>query len=100
MAVTNWKDIYEQVESEWSWFASEPDRAISEMADSLVPVYNGEIIREWTNLSQEDSDTWQEFGAPEKFGIVDLMKIDLFIFYEAQVATAYNEILEMKEEAN
>ena len=91
--------IKEQILDEWAYFENDFDRAVNELADSLVPVYNSDIIREWTNLSSDDSDRWHEFGysTSEMVSIIDLMRIDLFIYYETQVSTFANEILEEKE---
>ncbi len=101
MALSGFDEIKNQVSEEWAYFVNDSERAISEMADSLTPVYNSEIIREWTNLSGDDSDRWHEFGysLTEMVSIVDLMRIDLAIYYDGQVSLAYSEIYEEKEEA-
>jgi hypothetical protein len=101
--LSSYDEIKKQVTDEWDYFASDWERAIQETADSLVPVYTGEIIREWTELSSDDSDRWQELGTDGSAMISDLMAIDLFIFYEAQVSLAYHAVLNEKygeEEAN
>ncbi len=91
-------DIKQQVRDEWEYFASDHERAIDEMADSLAPVYTNDIIREWSNLSGDDSDRWQEWGidANDGYTIDRLMSIDLAIYYRAQVETAYLAVLDEK----
>ena len=98
MALSHYEEIKKQVREEWSYFVSDCDRAINEMADGFVPVYNSDIIREWVNLSSDDSDRWHEYGyaLSEMVSIVDLMKIDLAIYYQEQVEIAYHDILEEK----
>lgn len=100
--VTSYKQIEEDIRSEWSDFETDFDRAVNEMADSVTPIYNSDIIREWSGLSSDDSDRWHEFGysVSEMVSIVDLMKIDLFIYYQAVIDSIANTILEEKEEAN
>lgn len=96
--LTSLSDIRQQVIDERKYFESEPDRAIQEMADSLVPIYNTEIIREWTDLPMSESDRWQEVGRDETYTIVDLMRLDLYLYYETQVTLAWYELSNGKEE--
>jgi hypothetical protein len=98
--LTSYTEIKKQVSDEWEYFASDWECAIQETADSLVPVYTGEIIREWSELSSDDSDQWQNVYAvadlPRDTTIDKLMSLDLWIFYEAQVSLAYHAILNEK----
>ena len=100
--LNNFDDVWLQVLGEWGYFETEPDRAISEMTDNLVPVYTNAIIHDWMNLGGNDSDQWQEVYAvadlPRDTTITGLMSLDLWIYYNALVTRAYNEIKQEKEE--
>lgn len=79
--------------------ADEPDR-LSELADSEVPVYTGDVIREWTELSSEDSDRWHELGEISPSTTIDrLMAIDLYLYYLGQFSIAWSELCEEAEES-
>jgi hypothetical protein len=97
MTTTTFSEIKTQLLTEWD--SLEEDR-LSEVADSLTPIYHSEIIQEWQSLSMEESDTWRELGyeiTPETT-ILNLMAIDLYHHYQAQVARAYEEIRSEREE--
>ena len=70
---------------------------IAEYADSLVPVYNGDIIAEWSQMPSEYDDSWQQYGMDEVFwqgGILKLMSVDLAEYYLALYQEAYAEVAE------
>lgn len=96
--LSSYDEIKKQVSDEWAYFVNDSERAIQETADSLVPVYTVDIIREWSELSSDDSDQWQELVSGSAT-ISKLMAIDLFVFYEGQVSLAFSEVYEEKEEA-
>lgn len=75
-----------------------PEDLLNEWADSSVPIYYHEIIREWTDLESEDIDRWQEVGQPDKFRIYDLMLIDLWLFYQNAYLIAWEEVKAELEE--
>lgn len=102
MTPSSYNEIKEQILDEWAYFESDEDRAISETADSFVPIYNSDIIREWSGLSSDDSDRWHEYGyaTNELVSITDLMRIDLAIYYDELTRSIVDEIKEEKEEAN
>lgn len=72
--------------------------AISELADSEVPIYYSEIIDEWRELPMEHSNRFSEIGVDDDFTITQLMQIDLYIYYREQFEAAYNELCEELEE--
>ena len=67
------------------------DRLV-EIADSLVPVYNAEVIEEWQQMPIEYNDSWQDVGTDPDATILQRMSMDLYLYYNDQVARAYNEI--------
>lgn len=77
---------------------------ITEYADSFIPVYNNEIIKDWAEMPSEFDDSWQEelgcdWNASDR-GIVALMAFDLFGYYREQTINAWNELLTEKEAEN
>ena len=53
-----------------------------EFIDSYLPIYNGDIIKEWADMSNEYDDMGvEEFGAVENLGIIGRMNLDLFLYY-------------------
>ena len=95
MALTNRNEIRAILESDWLDQLREsnyPQDLFAEIAEGLCPVYNGDILDEWRDLSLDESDTWQEFGRDEKATILDLMRADLFWHYHNEVAQIWAEI--------
>lgn len=77
-----------------------PEDLLSEWADSAVPIYYGDILDDWRELSLDESDRWQEMGAPSnEAGIFDLMRIDLYLYYQDAYTRIYAEIVDALEEA-
>jgi len=101
MALTTYDQIYTQVsdEKEQLLESTYPDDLLSEWADSEVPVYNHEIIAEWTDLDWDCRDQWQEMGADSNTSIVDLMKIDIYLFYRECYTLAWIKLQEEIEAA-
>ena len=94
MKLTTYTNIFQQVLDERSYFDSDEERAIHEMAESLCPVYYGEIVAEWADLSHDDSDRWLEMGLGAEETIYTRMSIDLFLYYEGLVSRAWAEVQE------
>lgn len=79
--------------------SSYPEDELREMADSACPVYYHEIIKDWQEMPNEFTDSWQEFIDPTtETTIFSLMSADLFYFYEMEYVRIYNEIKKEKEE--
>ncbi len=100
MALTTYDQIYKQVEDEKEQLLAStyPDDLLSEWADSEVPVYNHEIIAEWTALDWDCRDQWKEMGADNNTSIVDLMKIDIYLFYRECYTLAWIKLQEELED--
>lgn len=77
--------------------AAYPEDLLTEYADGLVPIYNNEIIAEWTEMPSEFDDSWSQYGMDEAFlkgGIIKLMSVDLFEYYHSLYSEAWAEIVE------
>lgn len=65
-------------------YPAKADDLVAEIAEGFAPVYNGEIISEWTHLPADYSDRWKEYGYDanrNEGGIIQLMAIDLAFYY-------------------
>ena len=94
MALSTYTWVFGDILENREYFERDSDRAIHEMADSLCPVYNGEVIAEWTELGNNDSDRWQEMGMAEDASIIARMSVDLFLYYLDLVERAWAEVQE------
>ena len=97
MALTTYEEIKKQIQLELARLIDNPyaEDQIAEMASANVPVYDGSIIEEWRELSNEDSDQWKELGYDtqrNEGGIVRLMAVDLEIYYLRQFDRAWSEL--------
>lgn len=62
-----------------------------EWIDSWLPVYNNRIIEEWQNMpSDYDNRGYAELGAGAEINIVNLMSMDLYLYY----SDLWNEVVE------
>jgi hypothetical protein len=75
---------------------------IESLADSEVPVYYGQIIEEWTALTNDESNRYEEIGyMPDNTTtIYKLMEIDLCLYYKDLFLSVYNEILDENEKVD
>jgi hypothetical protein len=75
-----------------------------EWVDGFLPVYNNRIIEEWQNMPSEYDDRgWAELGNGGEINIVNLMMLDLYMYYSDLFNEAIAELteeLETQEEAN
>lgn len=89
----NWESITE---------ATYYEDYLSELADGYLPVYNSEIISDWSEMPNQFENSWREYGFPsmniDEVSIMGLMVIDLYNFYREETQRAYNEIKSEKEE--
>jgi hypothetical protein len=84
-------DRYDEIDG-----ASDTDHALTETADGYVPVYSSEIVKDWAEMPSEFDDSWLDYGQDPASGIVRLMSVDLFVYYDYQTRTIWAEILEEK----
>jgi hypothetical protein len=68
------------------------EELISELADSNTPIYYGEIISEWQSMPSEYDDRWQETEVGPGRQIMQLMQIDLALYYYEQFLEVWEEV--------
>jgi hypothetical protein len=75
--------------------SSYPEDMVTEIADSLIPIYYSEIIKEWIRLDSEFMDRWKEYGydtQKNEGGILQLMQVDLSFYYIETALSVWEEI--------
>lgn len=90
------QDIYDHLDQLKE--SSYPEDLLTELADSAVPVYYNDIIRDWQEMPSEFNDMWQEYGTTENSTIFSLMSADLFHYYRTQYSEIYSEVIQDEEE--
>jgi len=96
-------EIKKVIEEEWEMLAIDPypEDRLYEMADGFVPIYYGEIIKDWQEMDHEYTDNWKEqYGGviPEEVGITALMTTDLAQYYSDTTLEIYEEVKKEKED--
>jgi hypothetical protein len=96
-------EIKKAIEDEWEELTEDtyPEDRLGEMAEGFVPIYYGEIIKDWTEMPHEYTDNWKEHygeSVPEAVGITELMTSDLHEYYRDTTTEIYQEILKEKED--
>jgi hypothetical protein len=72
-----------------------PEDYVWGLGRDAVPVYYSDILKDWAEMPDEFTDSWQEFGFPSNEAtIFDLMRIDLSNYYETRFMAIYNELTE------
>lgn len=67
-----------------------------EFIDSWLPVYNNRIIEEWTLMPNDYTDRGSaELGMGGEVNIINLMSLDLYLYY----SDLFNEAVQEVEEA-
>lgn len=101
MSLTTYDAIYAEVKDRKDELFDQiyPEDLLADWADSEVPIYNHEIVNEWTDLDWDCRDQWQEFGVSSESTIYDLMKIDIYLFYRECYTKAWIELQEELENA-
>lgn len=99
----NYTEIKELLEDEWDALTKDAnaDDRLAEIADGLVPIYYGEIIKDWAEMPMEYTDNWKEqYGGiiPEEIGITALMATDLYQYYRDTTDEIFQELLKEKED--
>lgn len=93
---------YQEIKKELSDHLDEMDQDdLNNWADSFVPVYYNEILKDWAEMPSEFNDSWQEYGPPsEDATIFSLMRADLFAYYLDQCQTALDELTKERDKAD
>lgn len=61
----------------------------NEFIDSWLPVYNNHIIEEWVAMPNDYTDRGSsELGVGNKINIINLMSLDLYLYYRDLFAEA------------
>ena len=69
-----------------------------EFIDSYLPVYNNRIIEEWQSMPNEYDDRgYAELGQGGEINIINLMSLDLYLYYSDLFAEAVKEVEEALE---
>lgn len=93
MALSTYTWVFGEILENREQFEQDYDRAITEMADSLCPVYTSDIIAEWAELPGDKSDAWQEMiEVSNDATITGLMTLDLYSYYLDLVERAWAEV--------
>jgi hypothetical protein len=67
-----------------------------EFIDSWLPVYNNRIIEEWTLMPNDYTDRGSaELGTGQEISIINLMTLDLYLYY----SDLFNEAVAEVEQA-
>lgn len=72
-----------------------------EYIDSYLPIYNNEIVAEWQVMPSEyDNRGHAEIGNGGEIDIINLMSLDLYLYYYDLFQEAVNEVEKKLQEAN
>lgn len=71
-----------------------------EFIDSWLPVYNNQIIQEWTLMPNDYTDRGSaELGTGQEISIINLMTLDLYLYYSDLFFEAVEEVEQALEGA-
>lgn len=71
-----------------------------EFIDSWLPVYNNRIIEEWVAMPNDYTDRGSaELGTGQEISIINLMTLDLYLYYSDLFFEAVQEVEESLEGA-
>jgi hypothetical protein len=72
-----------------------------EWVDGYLPVYNNRIVEEWQNMpSDYDNRGYAELGGGGEIDIINLMTLDLYLYYSDLWNEALNDVESELEEAS
>ena len=100
----SYNEIIAELERNWEALESSlyPEDLVREWAESEVPIYNSDIYSEWGSLPRDAQDEWAGVGFEfsSETTILELMRMDLFLYIDGQYSRAYADLLASKEERN
>ena len=73
-----------------------PEDSASEYADSAVPIYYSDIIEAWRDLPNEYSNKFHEVSSELPDRVEDLMKTDIYLYYQMLYSGAVQELIDGK----
>jgi hypothetical protein len=69
-----------------------------EFIDSYLPLYNNQIVEEWQSMPNEyDNRGYAELGQGGEINIINLMTLDLYLYYSDLFYEAVEEVEESLE---
>lgn len=74
---------------------------LADLADRFVPVYANEIMKDWIQLPDSESDKWKELGYDanrNEGGILRLMQMDLIFYYLEETNEIWHEVKKEKQD--
>ena len=88
-----------QLADEWSWLkdAKYIEDEVRSLSNSALPIYTADTIKVWTELPNEYSNKFSEIRSAGEwldFTIEDLMRDDLWLYYDFIFSGALAEIAE------
>jgi hypothetical protein len=64
-----------------------------EWVDGYLPIYNNRIVEEWQSMPSEyDNRGYAELGSGAEYDIINLMMLDLYIYYSDLFNEAVGEL--------
>jgi len=70
-----------------------------EWVDGYLPIYNNQIVQEWQNMPSEyDNRGHSELGMGGEIDIINLMTLDLYLYYSDLFNQALTELRQEIEE--
>lgn len=102
MALTTYAEIKEQILDALDELkeTAYPEDYLHELADSSTPIYNQDIIKEWSEMPSDYENRWQDYAQDPNIlngGIVKLMTIDLLFYYQELFYQVWQEVKEEQE---
>jgi hypothetical protein len=96
------QDIRQEILTDWAILTEHryPEDLLTEWADNAVPIYTNDIITEWTDLPSDYDGGGREY-LDDTLGdkwVIDLMRLDLYAYYQSRYSALYYEIKTEKEE--
>jgi len=93
--VSTLKDMIEEIKREIANGAEleELRDNSGEWVDGYLPIYNNRIVEEWQSMPSEyDNRGAAELGAGEEINIINLMTLDLYLYYSDLFNEACNDV--------
>jgi hypothetical protein len=97
----NLDDIKAELLDNWENFMDMPycQDLITELAESAIPIYYSQIIKDWQEMPDEYTDSWKETTEMnEEATIYSLMGVDLYNYYQDTYRSIFYEIQQEKEQ--
>jgi DNA-binding ferritin-like protein (Dps family) len=75
---------------------------LGDWVDGFCSPYYSDTLKDWVEMDDEHRDTWKELGYnanKNDGGILDLMAVDVWCFYDQLTREVWAEIEEEREES-